>query len=179
VQETNSWLSQFVVTADDFLSLDIDSASAPRQADGSLPEIEFLHLAQGSDLIDAGVILGYPYKGGAPDLGAFESDFLTSVKEYTFSGYFQLFQNYPNPFNPTTNISYSLPKPERVTLTVFNSLGQQLVTLIDSEEQRAGTHMITWNGQDKTGKLVSTGVYFYYLESESGIVKTRKMLLVK
>lgn len=72
VQETNSWLPPFVVTADNFLSLDINLAAAPRQADGSLPNIDFLHLAPGSDLIDAGVDLGMPFNGTAPDLGAFE-----------------------------------------------------------------------------------------------------------
>ena len=179
VQEANSWLPPFVVTADDFLNLDIELASAPRQIDGSLPEIELLHLAQGSDLIDAGVDLGLPYNGEAPDLGAFESNFVNSIREYTYIDNFQLFQNYPNPFNPTTNIVYSLPKSEKVTLTVLNSLGQQLVKLVDKEEQSAGKYTVTWNGQDETGMLVSTGIYFYRLELESGIVRTRKMFFIK
>ena len=89
VQENNGWL-HLVVTADDFLSLDTESA--PRQADGSLPEIEFLHLARGSDLIDGGVNLGYPYKGTAPDLGAFESDFPTSVRKTISNPTFNFFR---------------------------------------------------------------------------------------
>ncbi len=73
VQEKNSWLSPFVVTADDFRSLDTTGACGPRKADGSLPHIEYMHLAPGSDLIDAGVDVGMPYMGRAPDLGCFET----------------------------------------------------------------------------------------------------------
>ena len=179
-QETNSWFPSFTVTADDFVSLDTSLASLPRQADGSLPEIEFLFLAEGSDLINAGVDLGLPYNGDAPDLGAFETDYITSIEEYTFNpSNFQLFQNYPNPFNPTTNISYSLPKTEKVTITVYNSLGQQVVKLVDGENQSGGIHTVTWEGMDNMGMLVATGVYFYSLELESGIVKTKKMLFIK
>jgi hypothetical protein len=61
------------ITAADFLSLDASQLTLPRNADGSLPDITFLHLAAGSDLIDAGMDLGFPYNGLAPDLGAFES----------------------------------------------------------------------------------------------------------
>ncbi len=61
------------VTANDFLSLNQSLLTAPRQADGSLPNIEFMKLATGSKLIDKGLDLGFPYKGAAPDLGCFES----------------------------------------------------------------------------------------------------------
>jgi hypothetical protein len=194
VQETNSWLPPFVVTADDFLSLAIDLASAPRQADGSLPEIEFLHLAEGSDLIDAGVDLGYPYYGLAPDLGAFESNFVTAIRNDIALENFQLFQNYPNPFNPNTRISWQLACQSgrhsltgqatgqavggQVKLSIFNLLGQEIRTLIN-ESQDSGYHSVLWDGRDKTGRLVSTGVYFYRLELDSRIVSTKKMLFSK
>lgn len=61
------------VTADDFVSLDESLLTAPRQADGSLPSIDFMRLAAGSDLVDKGVDLKFPFKGAAPDLGCFES----------------------------------------------------------------------------------------------------------
>ncbi|MBN2367162.1 MAG: right-handed parallel beta-helix repeat-containing protein [Calditrichaeota bacterium] len=181
VQETNSWLPPFVVTADDFLSLDSDSASARRQPDGSLPEIEFLHLAQGSDLIDAGVDLGFPYNGTAPDLGAFESDYTTLIagNESGISGSFQLFQNYPNPFNPITHITYSLPISEKVNLIIFNSLGEKVAVLIAGEKRSAGEYQVTWDGRDVMGNLVSAGVYYYRMELESGMVRTRKMIFLK
>lgn len=68
----NSWQNGLKVNKRDFRSLDASQLSASRQADGSLPEIDFLHLKKGSDLIDAGVDVGLPYEGKAPDLGAFE-----------------------------------------------------------------------------------------------------------
>ena len=61
------------VTSGDFVSLDESLLSAPRQADGSLPAIDFMRLAPGSDLIDKGINIGFPFKGAAPDLGCFES----------------------------------------------------------------------------------------------------------
>lgn len=72
VQITNSWQSPFVVTNADFVSVDPAAAYGPRQFDGSLPDITFMHLAAGSDLIDGGTDVGLPYNGSAPDLGAFE-----------------------------------------------------------------------------------------------------------
>lgn len=71
VQISNSW-QHFVVTAQDFASLDIALALAPRGPDYSLPTNAFLRLAPGSKLIDAGTYVGLPYRGAAPDLGAFE-----------------------------------------------------------------------------------------------------------
>lgn len=65
-------LTQITISAADFLSLDEKLLMAPRQADGSLPDIDFLKLAPSSDLIDAGVTIGFPFKGKAPDLGCFE-----------------------------------------------------------------------------------------------------------
>ena len=68
----NSWQNGIVINSSDFVSLNTDLLSSPRQADGSLPEVDFMKLVDGSDLIDAGVTLGEPFNGSAPDLGAFE-----------------------------------------------------------------------------------------------------------
>jgi hypothetical protein len=78
-QATNSWLAPFDASASDFVSLDTTGVSAPRKADGSLPDVAFMHLADGSDLIDAGTDIGLDYLGAAPDLGAFEFDPGTGV----------------------------------------------------------------------------------------------------
>jgi len=72
VQTTNSWKSPFVVTSADFVSIDPTAAYGARNADGSLPDINFMHLATGSDLINGGTNVGLPYHGSAPDLGYFE-----------------------------------------------------------------------------------------------------------
>ena len=61
------------ITAEDFLGLDEADLVKPRQPNGDLPHVEFLHLASDSDAIDAGVDVGLPFKGSAPDLGAFEA----------------------------------------------------------------------------------------------------------
>jgi hypothetical protein len=69
----NNWFTLPVtVNATDFQSLDASQMTLPRKADGSLPDITFMHLTMGSDLIDAGLNVGLPYNGAAPDLGAFE-----------------------------------------------------------------------------------------------------------
>ena len=72
VQSFNSWNLGLGVSAADFVSLDFSGATGPRNADGSLPTINFLKLAAGSDLIGKGVNVGLPYSGSAPDLGAYE-----------------------------------------------------------------------------------------------------------
>ena len=179
VQETNSWLPPFVVTSDDFLSLDINLAAAPRQADGSLPDIDFLHLAPGSDLIDAGVDLGMPFNGMAPDLGAFESGDPsgTNIAEMLEPTSFRLEQNYPNPFNSTTVISYQLSDFSDVQLMIFNTTGQLVRTLI-AGNQNAGAYTVSWNGHGDTGQTISSGVYLCRLQV-GNLVQTRKILFVK
>jgi hypothetical protein len=74
VQATNSWLPPFVVTNADFVSIDTVGVRGPRNPDGSLPDMDFMHLVPGSDLIDAGTNVGLPFFGSGPDLGAFEYD---------------------------------------------------------------------------------------------------------
>ena len=85
---------------------------------------------------------------------------------------FSLSQNYPNPFNPTTSIQFGLPVAQQVNLTVFNVLGQTVVTLVDGQ-QEAGRHIVEWEASDN-----SSGVYFYRLTTEQN-TETRKMLLLK
>ena len=90
---------------------------------------------------------------------------------------FELAQNYPNPFNPTTKIGFSLPHRSAAQVSVYNTLGQLVVTLYDGELS-AGTHEIVWDSRDRSGNLVSSGMYFYRLKA-SGFVQTRKMVLLK
>jgi hypothetical protein len=71
--EFNTWNPGFAASAADFLSLSSAAVDGPRQLDGSLPMLDFLRLAPGSSLIDAGINVGLPFNGLAPDLGAFES----------------------------------------------------------------------------------------------------------
>ena len=73
VVEHVSWDGSVTVSDEDFAGLDSSGVDGPRQPDGSLPELAFLRPAAGSDLIDAGVDVGLPFEGSAPDLGAFET----------------------------------------------------------------------------------------------------------
>jgi len=75
----NSWNGGVTVGAADFVSLDVVQLAGNRQSDGSLPDITFLKLVAGSDLIDAGIDVGLPYNGLAPDLGAFEYEDETAI----------------------------------------------------------------------------------------------------
>jgi len=85
---------------------------------------------------------------------------------------FALSQNYPNPFNPSTEIAFSLPGSERVTIEVFNALGQRSATLID-EELPAGRHSLRFNAAH-----FPSGVYFYRMQA-GGFFQVRRMLLLK
>jgi hypothetical protein len=88
-----------------------------------------------------------------------------------------LAQNHPNPFNPSTTISYDLPGRAYVRLTIYNLLGQEVAVLVD-DVQTAGSHDVEWNGTDRHGKPVATGVYLYSLSAGEKKV-SRKMLLLK
>jgi hypothetical protein len=68
----NSWQDGLAATMEDFVSLDPALLQAPRKPDGSLPDIQYLHLTGTSDLIDRGIDVGLPFNGSAPDIGAFE-----------------------------------------------------------------------------------------------------------
>ncbi len=85
--------------------------------------------------------------------------------------------NYPNPFNPTTHIEFSLKKAGNVELAIYNINGQKVRTLV-SEEMEADNHKVTWNGKDDRGNSVSSGVYFYRLQT-SEVSQTKKMLMLK
>tara|TARA_Y100001970_G_scaffold260075_1_gene341764 strand:- start:1357 stop:3189 length:1833 start_codon:yes stop_codon:yes gene_type:complete len=90
---------------------------------------------------------------------------------------YSLGQNYPNPFNPTTQMEIALPVTERISLSIYNLLGQKVVTLYTGE-MKYGYHTMRWNGMDQFGRPVSSGVYFSELRTKS-FRKTKKMLLLK
>lgn len=102
----------------------------------------------------------------------------TSIKITEAAGVYSLSSATPNPFNPATTISYVVPRQGHVTLTVFNLLGQEIVKLVDSV-QAAGTYRAVWPGTDAAGREVSSGIYMYRLNSETGFTETRRMTLLK
>jgi endo-1,4-beta-xylanase len=90
---------------------------------------------------------------------------------------FALLQNYPNPFNPSTTIRYSVEKPTKIKLIVYNLFGQKIKTLVDSF-QNADEHTIVWDGTNDNNNPVSSGIYLYKLETEN-INLCRKMALIR
>ena len=92
--------------------------------------------------------------------------------QYSVPSKFNLNQNYPNPFNPTTNIRYTLPASQHVTITVYNTLGQLVATLID-KDQAAGSYTIHFDAH-----TLPSGMYIYRLKA-GNYTETKKMMLIK
>ena len=101
------------------------------------------------------------------------SDTQTSVEIEEQNEYaFKLYANYPNPFNPTTTITYELPATTYIDLSIYNILGQKMVTLI-SGIQTAGYHLIEWDASQLSG-----GTYFIKLDAGE-FTQIRKSVLLK
>ncbi len=120
--------------------------------------------------------------------GFFDSDSLTDQSDevFTISGAsvlngraeglptkFTLFQNYPNPFNPKTVIHYQLPRSAFVNLSVFNTLGQKVQTLVN-QKQEAGTYAVSF---DASG--LASGIYLYRVQTGTYISGVKKMIVLR
>ena len=90
---------------------------------------------------------------------------------------YALSQNHPNPFNPSTTIRYALPKDGKVTLSIYNMVGQKIQALVDSWQQ-AGTYVTRWDGKDESGREVGSGIYLCRMES-GAFTRVNKMVLLK
>ncbi len=96
---------------------------------------------------------------------------------------YQLHANYPNPFNPTTTIVYDMPLAGPATLRVYNVLGQEIATLVNGVVP-AGRNAVVWNGTDRSGNSLASGVYLYRFSATNAggrvvFTQVRKMLLMK
>jgi hypothetical protein len=85
---------------------------------------------------------------------------------------YELFQNYPNPFKPTTRIKYAIPRDSRVVLKIYNTLGQEISTLVDAV-QTAGYKSVDFEINE-----LPAGVYFCRMSAE-GFTNVRKLLVIK
>ena len=92
-------------------------------------------------------------------------------------GVFTLHQNYPNPFNPITEIRFDIPEETQVDISIFNLMGQKVKTL-KSEKTTPGYHIVQWDGTNDNGMQVSTGMYFYTLQTKMQSAM-KKMLFLK
>jgi hypothetical protein len=177
-QQANSW-TLHTATESDFLSIDTALALAPRNSDGTLPKNIFLRLAPSSPFIDAGVYVGLPFNGSAPDLGAFEAEtptLVTNGKEIPNA--FGLLQNFPNPFNPATTVQYAVPYKSRIRVLVYSIFGKLVAQLADGIRE-TGFHTEVWNSID------ASGIYFCRLEGvavdnpSKCFADVKKMVLLK
>ena len=102
------------------------------------------------------------------------NDYTVDVQEVAapLPSTYELTQNYPNPFNPTTEFKFTVPATEAVTINIYNTLGQQVRTLVD-EVMHAGTYVVTFDAS-----ALASGVYFYRLETPS-FQTVRKMQLIR
>ncbi len=102
---------------------------------------------------------------------------VSSVREITgtagIPGQYSLSQNYPNPFNPSTKISFALPRAGKVSLQVFNVLGQMVATIAGGQ-YNLGQYQVDWNAS-----RLASGLYFYRLTVDDNVVATKKMMLLK
>ncbi|MBN1163211.1 MAG: T9SS type A sorting domain-containing protein [Candidatus Krumholzibacteriota bacterium] len=127
---------------------------------------------------------GYHYKVSALDIHGNESGYamlepsqITGEEEPKNPAAAYLRQNFPNPFNPSTTIEFGLERRSSVSLGVYDAAGR-LVRVILDEERPSGRYEEVWDGRDGGGRAVSSGVYFYRLETGS-LTRTRKMILLK
>jgi hypothetical protein len=85
-------------------------------------------------------------------------------------------QNYPNPFNPSTSIQYGLPESERVRITIYSLLGQEVAELTNAV-QSPGSYRVVWNGKDQRGKDMPSGIYLIRLQAGSNQLVKKAMLV--
>lgn len=103
----------------------------------------------------------------------------TPVRKAPFRGMsaqFALYQNCPNPFNRITTIAYEVKSTTEVTLTIYNSRGRCIKTLVNGR-QVPGLYSVSWDGKNNFNQSVSSGVYFYMLKTGTGLFKVNRMLL--
>ena len=108
------------------------------------------------------------------------SDFVAGRLEGTLSipRTYELSQNFPNPFNPSTTIRYGLPQDDRVTVRIYDMLGEEVATLIHNEDRTAGFHAVVWNGRNQANRPVASGIYIYQIRTGK-FSRAAKMVLVK
>lgn len=154
-------LLHFTVSKD--FTIDVDASKAPQHTPTL---IENRDVAGGKEVIDFApdFIKGQIIVIGKPGLNL--------PKAYALNG------NYPNPFNPKTKISFALPKASKVTLDVYNILGQKVRTLINGDMD-AGYQSVEWDGTDDNGVGISSGVYLYKLKAGDSFTKVNKMTFLK
>ena len=100
-----------------------------------------------------------------------------SIIDETLPIIYNLHNAYPNPFNPVTSLRYELPQDALVNITIYDMMGRQVKTLVNSS-QTAGYKSIQWNATNNIGQPVSAGLYLYTIQA-GDFRQTKKMVLLK
>ncbi|WP_370476327.1 right-handed parallel beta-helix repeat-containing protein [Tamlana flava] len=165
----NGWQNGLVTNSADFESLDItELMTAPRKVDGSLPDVNFMRLTVGSDLIDAGIDVGLPFNGAAPDLGYLETGTL-GINNILVNG---SFVNYPNPFSTETNVVFNLKQSSQLSVSVYNLMGVKILDF-DKKDLAAGNNSFVLKRNE-----LSSGNYLLVLMDNEG-QSNSKLITVK
>ena len=110
------------------------------------------------------------------------NDFISSNNDYQrapiLPEMISLSQNYPNPFNPSTTINFYLTHPAKVSLKIYNILGQEICNLLKNKPFNSGFQSVFWDGKNNAGQFVSSGTFMYSLYIDN-IILSKRMLLIK
>ncbi|MBN2709437.1 MAG: T9SS type A sorting domain-containing protein [Calditrichaceae bacterium] len=161
-----NWDSNYEEYATYSNSFDLGGTYYPLKADGTVGDsISSIALRLGE-----GAILMYsPYVNGINN---------KAQSDKAIPSDYSLLQNYPNPFNPITNIEYQISNTGFVTLKIFDTLGREVVTLVN-KQMPAGIHTAQWNGKNVQGQPVVSGIYYYQIQTSNGHISTKRMLMLK
>jgi uncharacterized repeat protein (TIGR02059 family) len=178
----NSWDHSPAVSVNnvDFVSVDSTGLSGPRQADGSLPDLNFLKLATGSDLIDAGINVGLPYVGSAPDLGAFEkaSGSSKSTKGAPVISFIEPYDGEHFVASEKIDVTLDSYDPDTLISKVEYLIGDtkigeslQAPYSISFESPVSGAYRLTSNAFDKSNKIIYSSSVDVYIDTDHEPVK--------
>ena len=153
-------------------------AEGEKEEDLALINTEPIRGDGGNEYLDGDVIPGrtYIYQIGALDKEGSEWKSPT-ISVSLPPKPLTLYQNFPNPFNPQTNISFFLPEPQHVMLTIYDIQGRKVRALVDKTRD-AGNNKLVWDGKNDLGNTVGSGVYYYRLLAGKKII-TKKLVVVR
>ena len=117
------------------------------------------------------------YRGNYSRSGSLGTTLLSNKITNIFPENFIIYPNFPNPFNPMTHIRYDLPEDQFVNITIYDVMGRNIRTLMNSN-QTAGYHSVRWDAKNDTGEGVAAGMYIYTIQAGE-FRATKKMVLLK
>ncbi|MCA0447395.1 MAG: hypothetical protein LCH54_14310 [Bacteroidetes bacterium] len=129
--------------------------------------------------MDKSAMVGFQYKYRLVSIDYDGTEYKKDLNSVMFEApkEFSLYHNYPNPFNPSTTIPIDVAKEQRVSMIIYNIMGQEIRTL-KNEIMKPNFYDVVWDGRDRSGNIVATGQYFVRIVTD-GYVKTQKMILLK